>query len=101
MSIYIVRARMKKELSELRKELESDKISKLQPFGETLSYGLKNARVTNERYVLWVEVDYCSPPLAMEKASVLDKYFDNITVEPVRSEEEGWNRINQITQLWT
>jgi hypothetical protein len=101
MSIYIVRARMKKELSELRKELESGKISKLQPFGETLSYGLKNARVTNERYVLWVEVDYCSPPLAMEKASVLDKYFDNITVEPVRSEEEGWNRINQITQLWT
>jgi hypothetical protein len=101
MSIYIVRARMKKELSELRKELESGKISKLQPFGETLSYGLKNARVTNERYVLWVEVDYCSPPLAMEKASVLDKYFDNITVEPVRSEEEGWNRINQITQRWT
>jgi hypothetical protein len=101
MSIYIVRARMKKELSELRKELESGKISKLQPFGETLSYGLKNAKVTNERYVLWVEVDYCSPPLAMEKASVLDKYFDNITVEPVRSEEEGWNRINQITQLWT
>jgi hypothetical protein len=101
MSIYIVRARMKKELSELRKELESGKISKLQPFGETLSYGLKNARVTNDRYVLWVEVDYCSPPLAMEKASVLDKYFDNITVEPVRSEEEGWNRINQITQLWT
>jgi hypothetical protein len=101
MSIYIVRARMKKELSELRKELESGKISKLQPFGETLSYGLKNARATNDRYVLWVEVDYCSPPLAMEKASVLDKYFDNITVEPVRSEEEGWNRINQIPQLWT
>jgi hypothetical protein len=101
MSIYIVRARMKKELSELRKELESGKISKLQPFGETLSYGLKNARVTNDRYVLWVEVDYCSPPLAMEKVSVLDKYFDNITVEPVRSEEEGWNRINQIPQLWT
>lgn len=101
MSIYIVRARMKKDLSELRKELESGKISKLQPFGETLSYGLKNARVTNDRCVLWIEVDYCSPPLAMEKVSVLNKYFDDITVEPVRSEEEGWNRINQMAQLWT
>lgn len=101
MSIYIVRARMKKDLSGLRKELESGKISKLQPFGETLSYGLKNARVTNDRYVLWIEVDYCSPPLAMEKVSVLNKYFDDITVEPVRSEEEGWNRINQMPQLWT
>lgn len=92
---------MKKDLSGLRKELESGKISKLQPFGETLSYGLKNARVTNDRYVLWIEVDYCSPPLAMEKVSVLNKYFDDITVEPVRSEEEGWNRINQMPQLWT
>lgn len=101
MSIYIVRPRMKKELTELRKELESGKISKLQPIGETLSYGLNNARVTNDRYVLWIEVDYCSPPLAMEKVSVLDKYFDDITVEPVRSEEEGWNRINNIPQLWT
>ena len=37
----------------------------------------------------------------MEKVSVLDKYFDDITVEAVRSEEEGWNRINHIPQLWT
>jgi hypothetical protein len=37
----------------------------------------------------------------MEKVSVLDKYFDDITVELVRSEEEGWNRINYIPQLWT
>jgi hypothetical protein len=37
----------------------------------------------------------------MEKVSVLDKYFDDITVEPVISEEEGWNRINHIPQLCT
>jgi hypothetical protein len=27
------------------------------------------------------EEDYCSPPLAQERAAVLDTYFDDITVE--------------------
>ena len=44
-------------------ELESGKISKLRPFGETLHYGLKNSRFDSVTgYVMWVEEDYCSPP---------------------------------------
>jgi hypothetical protein len=57
-------------------ELQSGKISKLRPFGETLHYGLENSRFDNiTGYAMWVEEDYCSPPLAMEKESVLDRYF--------------------------
>ena len=89
MTLYIVRAKPKNDLSGLRKELESGKISKLRPFGETLHHGLKNARFdTSNNYVMWVEEDYCSPPLAMERESVLDKYFDDITVERVSSQKE-------------
>ena len=47
-----------------------------------------------------MEEDYCSPPLAMERASVLDRYFDDITVESVGSEEEGWNRMEGKPRLW-
>lgn len=61
-------------------------------FGETLQHGLENAGIdTNTGYALWVEEDYCSPPLAMERESVLDRYFTDITVERVKSEEDGWN----------
>lgn len=99
MALYIVRAKPKHELKELRQELDAGAISKLRPFGEALHYGLDNARVDGDRAV-WVEEDYCSPPLAMERASVLDRYFDDITVESVGSEQEGWDRIEDKPRLW-
>ena len=91
MALYLVRAKPKKELSDLRKELDSGKISKLRPFGKTLEHSLENARIDQEDgYALWVEEDYCSPPLAMERESVLDRYFNDIIVERLELEEEGW-----------
>jgi hypothetical protein len=67
--------------------MDSGKISKLRPFGQALQHSLENARIDNkDGYVLWVEEDYCSPPLAMERESVLDRYFDNITVDRIESE---------------
>jgi hypothetical protein len=29
---------------------------------------------------MWIEEDYCSPPLPMERESVLDQYFNDIEV---------------------
>ncbi len=40
MTLYIVRAKPKNGLPGLREELELGKISKLQPFGQTLHHGL-------------------------------------------------------------
>ena len=100
MALYVVKAKPKGDsMSDLRKELNSGRISKLRPFGEELQDSLENARIYTG-YAYWVEEDYCSPPLAMERESVLDRYFDEITVERIESEEEGWNRINDRPMLW-
>ena len=89
MALYIVRARQKNDLSGLRKELNSGKISRLRPFGKTLHYGLDNAKIDpKDGYALWVEEDYCTPPLAMERESVLDRYFEDITVQLIASKNE-------------
>jgi hypothetical protein len=100
MTLYIVRAKPKNDLSGLLKELELGKISKLQPFGETHHYGLKNSRFDRiTGYAMWIEED--SPPLAMERDSVLDRYFDDITVERVSSEEDGWKSLDDKPLLWS
>ncbi len=102
MALYIVKAKPKKDLVDLRKEMDSGKISKLRPFGQALQHSLENARIDNkDGYVVWVEEDYCSPPLAMERESVLNRYFDNITVDPVESEQNGWHRISDKPHLWS
>jgi hypothetical protein len=104
MAFYLVRAKPKKELLEnLHEELRSGKISRMRPFGKALQYSLENARFDTEdsNFALWIEEDYCSPPLAMERESVLDRYFNNITVERVESEEKAWNRINNRPRLWS
>jgi hypothetical protein len=100
MTIYVVKAKPKEELTaDLRQEMSSGKISRLRPFGEKLQHGLENARMFNG-YGYWVEEDYCSQPLAMERRSVLDHYFEHITVEQVESDEEGWNRSKNRPMLW-
>jgi len=71
----------------------------MKPFGQSLQRSLENARIDSD-FTVWIEEDYCSPPLAMEREAVLDRYFDDITVEKVRSEEEGWNMIGDKPQLW-
>jgi hypothetical protein len=103
MAFYLVRARPRKEILEnLQQELNSGKISKMRPFGRALQYSLENARIDTENpdYALWVEEDYCSPPLAMERESVLDQYFNDIDIQRVESEEETWNKINDKPLLW-
>ena len=104
MALYVVKARPRKELLEnLHNDLSSGKILKMRPFGRALQYSLENARIDdneNPGYAVWVEEDYCSPPLAMERESVLDQYFNDIEVVNVESEEEGWNMIKEKLSLW-
>jgi hypothetical protein len=37
----------------------------------------------------------------MERESVLDRYFENITVQLISSEKEGLDRITKNPGLWT
>jgi hypothetical protein len=100
MAYYLVRARPKRErMSDLEKLLAQHAFIDLRPFGQSLTAGLSGARVGADGLALWEEEDYCSPPLAMERAAVLDTYFDDIQVEAVKL-GEGWKRIRGLPQLF-
>jgi hypothetical protein len=100
MAYYLVKAKPHtKLLPELRRRLDSGEIRKLRPFGMALHGGLDNARVLPDGLTIWEEEDYCSPPLAMERAAVLDTYFTNLSVETVKR-DEGWKRIEQLPRFW-
>jgi hypothetical protein len=43
---------------------------------------------------------YCSPPLAMERETVSDKDFDDVSVEKVKETRRGWERIRGKPLLW-
>jgi hypothetical protein len=104
MAFYLVKAKPRKEgLEGLHGELNSGKISKMRPFGKSLQYSLENARIDTEdtAFALWVEEDYCSPPLAMEREAVLNRYFNDITVEKVKSENEAWSRLKDKPRFWS
>jgi hypothetical protein len=98
MAHYLVWARPRRgKLDELEARLQQDAFVDLQPFGRALTRGLRGARREGEGAV-WEE-DYCSPPLAEERAAVLDSYFEGIAVEPV-AEGEGWRRIEALPPLF-
>ena len=99
MAHYLVRARPRPaKLDELRARLEADVFVDLEPFGRALTKGLRGARVETGG-AIWEEEDYCAPPLAEERAAVLDSYFDDITVEPVAM-GDGWRRISALPRLF-
>lgn len=100
MAYYLVRANLREELyDELAQKLREMAFVHMRPFGQALTMGLEGARRQPDGRVVWEEEDYCSPPLAMERAAVLDRYFTDIEVETVR-EDEGWKRIAELPSLW-
>jgi hypothetical protein len=99
MAYYLVRATPKPErLPELHQQLRANAFIGLRPFGKALTYSLNNARTESDGIAIWEEEDYCSPPLAQERAAVLNRYFDEITVERVDA-GEGWKRIERLPKL--
>ena len=101
MAYYLVRAKPKPDrFAELQQHLKADAFVTLRPFGKALTYSLQNARTEADGTAMWEEEDYCAPPLAQERAAVLDLYFDAITVEKV-DEGEGWASIEHLPRLNT
>jgi hypothetical protein len=99
MPFYLVSAEPKEEkLDRLREELNRDAFAGMRPFGKALTAGLKNARREDQLTAIWEEEDYCSPPLAEERAAVLDEYFDRIEVEEVEP-GQGWRLIENLPAL--
>ena len=100
MTFYLVKAKPKSNIDQLRQYMDKGMIYTLIPFGKSLQFSLENARIDESGNALWIEEDYCSPPLAMEREAVLDQYFDDIQVQVVSSEEQEWDRIKSKQTLW-
>ena len=100
MAYYLVAATPREDLlPELWDCLERDEFVTLRPFGRALSSSLRRARRLPNGKAMWEEEDYCRPPLAQEREAVLDRYFDQISVEPV-AEGTGWALIEPFPALF-
>ena len=100
MAFYLVSAVPKRgRLNELQERLDRAEFMSLRPFGATLSASLADARIRTDGVAVWEEEDYCRPPLAEERAAVLDDYFLDLRVEPV-AKGEGWSRIATLPHLF-
>ena len=100
MAYYLVQALPVEELlTDLRQRLDSGEIRVMRPFGQALQYSLENARVKEGGLAVWEEEDYCVPPLAQERAAILDTYFRDLNVERVEK-GKGWKQIESLPNLW-
>src|SRR5262245_61475545 len=100
MAFYLVTATPHEALLEdLEARLARDEFVPLRPFGTALSQSLRNARRRPEGGAVWEEEDYCRPPLAEERAAVLDHYFDGIEVKAVQR-GAGWEQIDDLPLLF-
>lgn len=100
MAYYLVKAKFHSGLlPELRARLDNGEIRQMRPFGTALQYSLDHARLDSEGWAVWEEEDYCSPPLAQERAAVLDTYFTDLSVERV-TKGSGWLEIEPLPKLW-
>jgi hypothetical protein len=101
MAYYLVHAKPKPDVfPELQQQLRANAFIGLRPFGKALTYSLQNARMDADGTATWEEEDCCSPPLAQERAAVLDLYFEAITVDKV-DQGQGWARIERLPRLNT
>ena len=89
-------------LGELRERLDRGEIAEMRPFGDAMTSSLTDARFDPETgEAVWVEEDYCSPPLVMEREAVLDEYFtDLVVVHEDVDEADGGARIDDLPRLW-
>ena len=100
MAFYLVSAVPKQGLMEdLSARLARDEFIGLRPFGRALSHSLKGASLRRDGVAIWEEEDYCNPPLAEERAAVLDRYFDDLRVEAV-TQGGGWEKIEALPRLF-
>jgi hypothetical protein len=100
MAYYLVTARpVAARIDDLETKLSRRAFVGLRPFGLALTASLEDARRLPDGTAVWEEEDYCRPPLAEERAAVLDQYFEGISVESVER-GQGWQRIAGLPALF-
>jgi hypothetical protein len=98
MAHYLVKAKPKDNLPELKEKLDNEAIAERRPYGTEMQQALERARKTDDGYAVWEEKCFCTPPLAEER-EVLDVYFDELTTDRLQP-GEGWQQIEGLPSLW-
>jgi hypothetical protein len=100
MAFYLVTARPKPDrLQVLLGNLRENAYLSMRPFGKALTHSLRNARLREDGFATWEEEDYCTPPLAQERAAALDEFFDELDVTPVE-QGTGWTQIAGLPRMF-
>lgn len=100
MASYLVRAKPRPgKLVKLRRKLELGDIALMRGFGESLEWGLKNAKLSTEGEVLWEMRSESAPPLSQERKAILNEFFREVTAEQV-AEGQGWEMTSHLGPLW-
>ncbi len=87
--IYRVTARFRTDTAaELRRRLDEGSIAAQQPDGQEIVDALHRAVMTHNGEVRWSEQCFCNPPLAHERTTVLDRYFDDISTTAIEDYEQ-------------
>lgn len=80
--IYKVRARFRSgTAADFLEKLTDGTIEELRPDGAEMVDSMHRAVVTKDGSVEWSEQCYCATPLAHERATVLDTYFDDLSTK--------------------
>lgn len=81
--LYHVRARLRPGTeAALLARLTDGSVAAQRPDGREIAAAMQRAAVDAEGWVRWTETCYCDPPLAHERATVLDDHFEAMVVEP-------------------
>ena len=81
---YRVRGRLREETAgDLGRLLRDGTIARQRPDGQEIVESLQRAVVTKDGVIEWSQVCYCQTPLQHERSTVYDRFFDNLTTEPV------------------
>ena len=100
MAHYLVTAKPKaRQIGDLFDNLRKRTYAPMRPFGKAMTHSLENARLRDDGYATWEEEDYCTPPLAQERAAAFDEFFDDLHVAPVH-EGAGWKEIEELPRLF-
>jgi hypothetical protein len=82
--LYRVLARFRTRTAvDFYKKLNDGSIANQRPDGAEIMASMERAVVNQDGGIEWTERCYCDPPLAHERATVLDAYFEDFLIEPV------------------
>ena len=86
---YYIKATMKKEkMGEFYQKLSDGTITGQKPDGREIVSSIRNAKLTKPMVVKWCETCFCETPLAHERETVYDQYFQDMEVIEINDDPE-------------